>query len=144
MKLATNSDRGVITTTASAMSAFSLNMNTSVPSIVMTPVKSCVNPRSRPSANVSTSAMTRLTISPDGFESIYASGSIWSFANAALRISRTTSKVMRLLTVLMSHWSRAVARIITPVLVSIGIIAAKSTFPASTMQSIASPTSIGT
>ena len=57
IKLATKNESGVITTTASVILALIVIMNISVPSIVMTPVKNCVNPISRPSANWSTSAL---------------------------------------------------------------------------------------
>ena len=42
---------------------------------------------SKPSAKVSTSAITLLTISPWGFESIYFSGKISSFSNAFSKCS---------------------------------------------------------
>ena len=64
MKLATNSDTGVMTTTTSVITGFIHSMNSSVPTMVSTPVKNCVKPMSRPSANWSTSAIMRLTISP--------------------------------------------------------------------------------
>ena len=75
IKLATKSESGVIITTASVILALIVSMNISVPSIVITPVKNCVNPISRPSANWSTSAITRLTISPYECPSMYLSGS---------------------------------------------------------------------
>ncbi len=58
--------------------------------MVNTPEKSCVAPMSRPSENVSTSAMTRLTRSPDAWESKYDRGSAWIFLIAAFRKSRDT------------------------------------------------------
>ena len=61
----TNSERGVTRNTTSAIITFSANIKISVPSIVIMPVKSCVNPISSPSANWSTSAIIRLTISPE-------------------------------------------------------------------------------
>ena len=70
MNFATNSESGVTTTTTTAMPACMKNMNPSVPNMVSTPVNSCVKPISRPSANASASAMTRLTISPCGCESM--------------------------------------------------------------------------
>ena len=51
-------------TTTSAMGTLVASMKTRVPRMVSTPVNSWVNPMSRPSAKVSTSAMIRLTISP--------------------------------------------------------------------------------
>lgn len=64
MNAATNRDTGVTTTTTSAMRQLSENMKPSVPKMVITPVKSWVNPINRPSENWSASAMTRLTSSP--------------------------------------------------------------------------------
>ena len=64
MNLATKNDTGVMHTTTRAMGTLVTSMNTSVPPMVSTPVKSWVKPMSRPSAKVSTSATTRLTISP--------------------------------------------------------------------------------
>ena len=90
IKLATKNESGVITTTASVILALIVIMNISVPSIVITPVKNCVNPISRPSANWSTSEITWLTISPCGCASTYFKGSISIFRKASLRISFTT------------------------------------------------------
>ena len=66
MNRAANSESGVSTTTTPAISGLSVNMNQSVPRIVITPENSWVNPSSSPSAKVSASVMIRLTISPDG------------------------------------------------------------------------------
>ena len=66
MNFAAKSDSGVRMTTTSVMRQSKLSMNPSVPAIVSTPVKSCVKPRSNPSANCSVSEIIRLTISPDG------------------------------------------------------------------------------
>ena len=64
INLATRKDTGVIHTTTNAMGTLVTIMKIRVPIMVSTPVKSWVNPMSRPSAKVSTSATTRLTISP--------------------------------------------------------------------------------
>ena len=64
MNFATRKETGVIHTTTRAMGMLVISMKTSVPAMVSTPVKSCVKPIRRPSAKVSTSAMTRLTMSP--------------------------------------------------------------------------------
>ena len=64
IKLATNRETGVITTTTTVIPTFTESIKNKVPMIVTTPVNSWVNPISRPSANWSTSAITRLTISP--------------------------------------------------------------------------------
>ena len=45
---------------------FLMSMMVSVPTISTTPVNSCVKPMSRPSEKVSTSAIMRLTRSPEG------------------------------------------------------------------------------
>ena len=74
IKLATTSDNGVITMTTSVILTLIVNINKSVPNIVITPVNSCVNPISKPSLNWSTSATILLTMSPYEFESIYFSG----------------------------------------------------------------------
>ena len=66
MKLATSSESGVMSTTSSVIGALNVSMKPSVPRIVITPEKSWVKPISRPSANVSTSAIMRLTVSPVG------------------------------------------------------------------------------
>ena len=79
MKAATTRDTGVITTTTAVMTTLTLSMNTSVPTMVSTPLNSWVKPMSRPSANWSTSAMTRLTTSPVGWPSRYFRGRIWIF-----------------------------------------------------------------
>ena len=70
MNRATNSDSGVTPTTTSVISAFWVNMKASVNSIVSTPENSWVKPISRPSANWSASAITRLTVSPWGWLSM--------------------------------------------------------------------------
>ena len=90
MKAATSRDTGVMTTTTAVMTTLTLSMKISVPRMVMTPENSWVKPMSRPSANWSTSAMTRLTTSPVGRESMYFRGRIWSLRKASLRMSRTT------------------------------------------------------
>ena len=64
MNFATRKDTGVMHTTTSVMGTLVISMNPNVHRIVSTPVNNWVNPISRPSAKVSTSAMTRLTISP--------------------------------------------------------------------------------
>ena len=64
MNLATKKETGVMHTTTSAMGTLVAIMNIRVPPMVSTPVKSWVKPMSRPSAKVSTSATTLLTISP--------------------------------------------------------------------------------
>ena len=66
IKAATNKDNGVSTITTSATHLWIASIKKSVPTIVSIPVKNCVNPISRPSAKVSTSAMMRLTVSPVG------------------------------------------------------------------------------
>ena len=90
INFATKSDSGVSTTTRSAMRQSSTIMNASVPRIVMTPVKNCVKPIKRPSEKVSTSEITRLTVSPAGCASIYESGSAWILRMASRRMSCTT------------------------------------------------------
>ena len=60
-------ERGVRITTVRVIFQLIVSMNISVARIVTTPVKSCVKPMSRPSANWSASAMTRLTVSPAGW-----------------------------------------------------------------------------
>ena len=64
MNFATRKDTGVIQITTRAMGILVTSMNTSVPTMVSPPVNNWVKPMSRPSAKVSTSAITRLTISP--------------------------------------------------------------------------------
>ena len=90
MKFATKSESGVSSTTTNVMPTFTVSMKISVPRIVTAPVNSCVKPSSRPSANWSTSAMTRLTTSPVGWLSMYFSGRIVSLWKASLRMSRMT------------------------------------------------------
>ena len=70
IKLATNRDMGVSTTTTAVMTGWMESMNSSVPAMVRTPVNSWVNPMRRPSENWSMSAIIRLMISPDGCTSI--------------------------------------------------------------------------
>ena len=70
MKLAAKRERGVTSTTTSAIFQLMANMNASVPMMVMTPVKSWEKPMSSPSENWSASVMMRLTISPCAWESI--------------------------------------------------------------------------
>ena len=91
MKLATNRETGVISTTTSVIGTLSVSMKMSVPRMVITPVKSWVKPMSRPSANVSTSEIMRLTVSPEGWASRYRRGSLWMWAKASRRMSRTVS-----------------------------------------------------
>jgi hypothetical protein len=64
MKLATTRDSGVIQTTTSAIPKWILTIKNRVPRMVITPVNNCVKPIRRPSAKVSTSATTRLRVSP--------------------------------------------------------------------------------
>ena len=51
MKLATNRETGVITTTATVIRTLIVNMKISVPKMVTIPVKNWVNPIRSPSAN---------------------------------------------------------------------------------------------
>ena len=74
MNRATNSDSGVTPTTTSAINQLFRNMKPSVTSMVSAPVNSWVKPISNPSANWSASAITRLTVSPWGWVSMYESG----------------------------------------------------------------------
>ena len=67
MNFATNRDSGVRTTTTSVIFTLIESMKPSVPTMVKTPVNSCVKPMSRPSANWSTSAIMRLSVSPAGW-----------------------------------------------------------------------------
>ena len=90
IKFATRKDTGVISTTTNVIDTFTDSMNPKVPTMVATPVKSWVNPISSPSANWSTSAITRLTISPLEWLSIYLSGRISILRNASFLMSRTT------------------------------------------------------
>ena len=87
IKLATNRETGVITTTTTVIPTFTESIKNKVPMIVTTPVNSWVNPISRPSANWSTSATTRLTISPCEWPSRYFRGSSWILQNAFSLIS---------------------------------------------------------
>ena len=89
-KLATSSESGVTTTTTAAMRASTLNMKPSVPTMVMTPEKSCVKPISRPSETWLTSVMTRLNISPWLLVSMVLSGTTSSLSMACRRMSRAT------------------------------------------------------
>ena len=90
IKLATKNETGVIRTTTSVILTFIDNINPSVPSIVITPEKNCVNPINKPSANWSTSAITRLTISPYECPSIYFNGRCSIFSIASSLISLVT------------------------------------------------------
>ena len=58
--------KGVTHTTTSVIGTLTYSIKPSVPRIVRTPVKNWVNPIKSPSANCSTSAITRLTRSPVG------------------------------------------------------------------------------
>ena len=89
IKLATTSEIGVIKTTTKVIFMLIVIIKKSVSIIVIIPVNNWVNPISSPSANVSTSVITLLTISPCAWESIYLSGRISSFANAFSLISLT-------------------------------------------------------
>ena len=91
IKLATNRETGVISTTTRVILMLMLSINSKVPKIVTTPVNNWEKPIRSPSANWSTSATTRLTSSPWEWPSINLSGSISILANASLRISWITS-----------------------------------------------------
>ena len=67
--LPSTSESGVITITTSATEGRMESIRIRVPAMVITPVKSCVKPMSKPSAKVSTSPITRLTVSPCGWAS---------------------------------------------------------------------------
>ena len=90
MNAATTRETGVTSSTTKVMTPLTESMKPKVPKMVMTPVKSWVKPIKRPSANWSTSAMTRLTISPVGWPSRYPRGSSCRCRKASLRMSRTT------------------------------------------------------
>ena len=64
MKRATKMESGVTSTTTSVVQTLTESMKPMVPMIVTTPVNSCEKPIKRPSANWSTSAMMRETMSP--------------------------------------------------------------------------------
>ena len=88
MKFATSSDSGVTTTTTVAMRASTLYMKPSVPTMVITPEKSCVKPIKSPSETWLTSLMTRLSRSPWLWLSSVLSGTFSSVSTALKRMSR--------------------------------------------------------
>ena len=69
MKSATRKDRGLKTTTINVIQGLMPSMKMMVPTMVATPVKSWVKPRSSPSENWSISVMTRLNRSPEEWRS---------------------------------------------------------------------------
>ena len=95
--------------------------------MVRTPVNSCVKPMSRPSANWSTSAIMRLSVSPEGWLSRYASGSRCRWENAWRRTSRVTQKQTRLWMAVMTHCKTAVSPASTAILTARLPTAAKLT-----------------
>ena len=144
IKLVTNRLRGVRTTTTRAISQLTENMNASVQMMVSTPVNSWVKPISRPSLNVSTSAITRLTRSPEGWLSRYFRGSLWIFSMAALRSSLETLNTIRLLHRLISHCTRAEAAVSVMIQTAARTIPSKSTCAWPIIQSMALPVKTGT
>ena len=140
---ATNSETGVIHTTTRAMIQLIEIIKQSVPTIVITPVKSCVNPIRSPSENWSTSAMILLTISPCVCESTYERGRLPSFSYAFVLTSFTTLYVILLLSTFMIHCATAVMLTTTTSFASIPLSPVKSTFPGPTTLSTACPIMIG-
>ena len=90
MNAATTSETGVTSSTTKVMVTLTESIKPRVPKMVMSPVNSWVKPIKSPSANWSTSAITRLTISPVGCPSRYLRGSFCRCRKASLRMSRTT------------------------------------------------------
>ena len=91
MAPAAKMESGVTSTTTSVMVRLMESINASVPTMVITPVKSWVKPCSRPSPTWSTSLTTRLIRSPWAWLSIKLSGMRLSLSLASTRISRTVS-----------------------------------------------------
>ncbi len=77
-----NSEIGVAMMTTSAIVKRILIIKMMVPTIVMTPVKSCVNPKSSPSVNESASVTIRLAISPWLSLSMTPTGTLRSLSKA--------------------------------------------------------------
>ena len=69
MQFCRSLETGVITITTTVMPGWMVSIKRSVPTMVTTPVKNCVKPIKRPSANWSTSVIMRLTTSPRLFVS---------------------------------------------------------------------------
>ena len=68
--VATISDRGVSTTTSSAILMLMVSMKASVPATVTSPLKSCAKPCKSPSDTISMSGTTRAMRSPRALPSI--------------------------------------------------------------------------
>ena len=107
IKFEITNESGVATTTTRVIQTLIESIKPSVPRMVTIPVKNWVKPIKRPSANWSTSAITRETISPVGWESRYDTGSVSIFVNALSLMSRITLKVILLLHTFMSHCASA-------------------------------------
>ena len=103
---AITNERGVRHTTMRVIHTLTDSMNKKVPSMVHTPVKNWVKPIRRPSASWSTSAITRLMISPEGCRSIYERGSFSIFAKTSFLSFSATPQVIRLLMTLTAHCDR--------------------------------------
>ena len=141
--LATNNESGVKTTAIRVIFQLIVSMNIRVAIMVTMPEKNCEKPSKRPSASWSTSAITLLTSSPCGWESMYLSGRISIFLKALSLISRTVSKVMRLFTMFIIHCISAADAATIPAFVRYFATAPRFT-PFSTILSIASPKIMGT
>ena len=93
MSQATSMETGVTTTTTRPTGTDIENMKASVPTMVTTPVKSCVSPWSRPSPTWSASFTTRESRSPCECASTNESGRSRKREKASMRRSRTVSYV---------------------------------------------------
>ena len=70
MNFAIQTEKGVSTVTTPAISGFRRNMNTSVTTMVKTPVGSCWKPMTKPLVSWSASLTMRLATSPCSWESM--------------------------------------------------------------------------
>ena len=143
IKEATNSERGVTSTTTRAIETFIDSINSSVPTIVTMPVKSWVKPWSNPSDIKSISFTTLFIISPWGLLSIYLKGTSFILLKAVVRKSLTVFWVTIFVHKLINHWNKAPKIIVAIRITIIFKIPLKSTLFGPIIKSIPLPIKTG-
>ena len=125
--------------TTSPISQRSTSMMTSVLTMVTTPLKSCVNPRSKPSEISVTSVMTRLKMSPLSLESRKESGTFSRLSIDRFLMSRTVRYVSFCVKIFASHSLTKITATTTAIATTIQKRRLKSTSPLPTIQSTPFP-----
>ena len=137
-------DSGVRITTSSAIFIFIVSIKTSVPRIVIIPLKSCVNPWRRPSDIISISLTARLMSSPFELLSMNLSGTPFSVSKSSVLMSRMVLYESLFVASAVSHWKNVLTRTMPARTAASLASSLKSTAFSPTIKSTPLPIRIGT